>query len=461
MREVSVNLHKIYYGVLLLFYAPIFSYAEIIVDKNAPKNNQPDLLYHIEKKKMCKIQNAYCQGGKKTIINIQTPDIEGVSHNKYVKFNANRGNGYDKVIFNNILPSEENGNSNLINGEAVVILNEITSMNKSQLDTLLVVAGQSADLVIANPAGISCNGCRFVNTDYVTLTTGVPAFKGDKFAGFNVHQGDIYIGGEGLQHNESVDNYLDLFSDSLKVDGKIETIDLLSIIGKNAITFKGGKKLWLISLAGLFYDAENKIGMDVGKLGGMYANKIHIIAKRSGSSNQGEIIADKVVNIDSDAFISNVSGKIESPKIKLKSTGLIDNSKGRIKSERQGRDYDPKEKFGIRIKGGVIRNHEGRIYANSGHVSMEASNIFFNNHGEIRTLSTSGPADIKIKAKNINNINGGVISSDSIKINTNAFKNHHGRVVSVFDQIDLYYKTLNSGKGIINGGLGVSKVIKP
>ncbi|MBS0056981.1 filamentous hemagglutinin N-terminal domain-containing protein [Yersinia sp. Marseille-Q3913] len=461
MTKVNVSLHDICYGILLLSYAPPFLYAEVVVDRTAPKNNQPDLYYHIEEKKMCKMQNAYCQGGKYTVIDIQTPNSEGISHNKYVKFNAEKGKGYNKIIFNNIVASEKNGNSNLINGEAVVILNEVTSMSKSQLDSLLIVAGQSADIIIANPAGISCNGCRFRNTDYVTLTTGVPAFKGDKLAGFNVYQGNIYIGKEGLQHNEYMDNYLDLFSESLKVDGKIETTDLLSISGKNAISFKSDNKLWLRSLAGFSYNSKSEIGTDVSQLGGMYANKIFIVSKRSGSSNQGEIIADDIVSINSDFFISNVSGKIESHKIKLKSTGLIDNSKGRIKSERQGANYNQKEKFGVRIKGGLIKNHEGSIYANSGYVSMEAKNAFYNNNGDIRTLGSSGPADIKIKAKSMNNLNGSVISSDNIKVNANVFQNNHGRVISAFDQVDLHYKILSNKKGVIRGGLGVSKNIKP
>jgi len=37
------------------------------------------------------------------------------------------------------------------------------------------VAGNAADLIIANPNGIRVSGAGFINTPHATLTTGVPA----------------------------------------------------------------------------------------------------------------------------------------------------------------------------------------------------------------------------------------------------------------------------------------------
>lgn len=57
---------------------------------------------------------------------------------------------------------------------AQVILNEVVSANRSRLAGFTEVAGGKADVVVANPYGITCSGCGFINTDRVTLTTGKP-----------------------------------------------------------------------------------------------------------------------------------------------------------------------------------------------------------------------------------------------------------------------------------------------
>ncbi|KAA5621345.1 filamentous hemagglutinin N-terminal domain-containing protein, partial [Pseudomonas aeruginosa] len=63
-------------------------------------------------------------------------------------------------------------NNNLTAGSASVILNEVTSKNASSLKGFIEVNGQKADVVIANPNGITCSGCSFVNTNKAILTTG-------------------------------------------------------------------------------------------------------------------------------------------------------------------------------------------------------------------------------------------------------------------------------------------------
>ncbi|WP_218811047.1 two-partner secretion domain-containing protein, partial [Klebsiella quasipneumoniae] len=50
-------------------------------------------------------------------------------------------------------------------GSASVILNEVTSNKMSNLQGFIEVNGQKADVVIANPNGITCSGCSFINTN--------------------------------------------------------------------------------------------------------------------------------------------------------------------------------------------------------------------------------------------------------------------------------------------------------
>ncbi|MFP3803154.1 filamentous hemagglutinin N-terminal domain-containing protein, partial [Paraburkholderia sp. SIMBA_027] len=63
----------------------------------------------------------------------------------------------------------------------------------------LEVAGQRAEVVIANGSGISVNGGGFINTSRAILTTGSPNFAPDgSLAGFNVTGGNITVQGAGL-----------------------------------------------------------------------------------------------------------------------------------------------------------------------------------------------------------------------------------------------------------------------
>ncbi|WP_323840913.1 two-partner secretion domain-containing protein, partial [Photorhabdus africana] len=55
------------------------------------------------------------------------------------------------------------GNPWLAKGDASVILNEVNSHDRSHLNGWIEVAGHKAEVIIANPSGITCNGCGFIN----------------------------------------------------------------------------------------------------------------------------------------------------------------------------------------------------------------------------------------------------------------------------------------------------------
>lgn len=82
----------------------------------------------------------------------------------------------------------------LAGGEARIILNEINARDPSQLNGFIEVAGKQAQVVIANPAGITCSGCGFINADRATLTTGQVQLSEGNLTGYRVSQGEITIG---------------------------------------------------------------------------------------------------------------------------------------------------------------------------------------------------------------------------------------------------------------------------
>jgi len=143
------------------------------------------------------------------VVNIATPNQAGVSHNQYQNFNV----GTEGLILNNgtdrLTQSQLGGliqnNPNLKAGqEAKAIINEVTSANRSQLNGYMEVAGKGASVMVANPYGITCNGCGFINTPNATLTTGKPVLGADgKLQSLEVTQGAITVEGKGLDASQS------------------------------------------------------------------------------------------------------------------------------------------------------------------------------------------------------------------------------------------------------------------
>ncbi|WP_227726503.1 two-partner secretion domain-containing protein [Yersinia proxima] len=460
-------MEKIFLSFLIstfIFMTP-FLFAKVTVDANAPKHQQPGINKYIEERKSCKAQDVYCQGAVFTTINITTPTDQGVSYNKYEEFNLLFGRGHNKIFFNNLKVDGPGfvGNPNLIEKSAKIILNEVTSNKRTELYGSLAVIGATAHVIIANPFGIRCNNCQFNNTNHVTLTTGTPVFsRAGNLMGYHVAQGNISIDRNGLRHNDNFDNYLDLFSASLTIDGEIRSGDIAIATGKLNINHAPiGKLLNIKPIYDYIDEYKTNLVVDVTQLGGMYANKIFIFAKSGGIKNKGVIDAREIANLISTSFINNANGRISAPKIKIRSGGNIDNTRGRIKSDRQGLDFKVDEKFGIRISGHNVNNKTGSIYANSGLTSITADYTIDNTQGMIKSNASAGSADIKLKAKIVDNDYGNIITSQDIQIDTNELSNNKGRIVSAFSDIELRYKAFPGDIGVIYGGINVTRILKP
>lgn len=156
------------------------------------------------------------------IVNINAPSAKGVSRNEYNDLNV-QSNG---LIFNNStaiiqtdLAGYIDGNKHLNGKNARIILNEVVGNSRSALNGYMEIAGKSAELVIANQNGITCNGCGFINTTRSTLTTGLPTFDGSGgLTGFDVSIGDVDISGLGL--NASNVDEVDILARSVSLNGE-------------------------------------------------------------------------------------------------------------------------------------------------------------------------------------------------------------------------------------------------
>ena len=110
------------------------------------------------------------------VIDIARPDVNGLSNNSYTDFNI-PSNG---IVLNNSdsagtsqLAGDISANTNYNSGDAAsLILAQITGSDISLLEGALEVFGAEAGVIIANPSGITCNGCSFINASRVDLVTG-------------------------------------------------------------------------------------------------------------------------------------------------------------------------------------------------------------------------------------------------------------------------------------------------
>lgn len=225
---------------------------------------------------------AYTAPNGVPVVDIATPNGAGLSHNVFNDFNVGRNglvlNNGDtgQIARQSQLAGQVSANLNL-NNAARVILNEVTSGNRSTLAGYTEVLGARADVVIANQYGITCSGCGFINTPHVTLTTGMPTIDADgNLASLRVRRGDILVSGTGL--NGGGVDYLDLVARSVRVEAPVNGADLSVVSGANDWNHATRDAIAVAAPAG---DAP-AYGIDTSALGGMYANRIRLLATEQG-----------------------------------------------------------------------------------------------------------------------------------------------------------------------------------
>ncbi|HBM3226844.1 TPA: hemagglutinin repeat-containing protein [Klebsiella oxytoca] len=280
------------FGFLLAFSCLTPAKAAIVADNHAPGGQQPQI--------------ANSANGTPQV-NIQTPSGAGVSRNVYSQFDVD-GRG---VVLNNSHASTSTqlagmvaGNPNLAKGEARVILNEVNTRDPSRLNGYIEVAGQKAQVVIANPGGISCDGCGFINANRATLTTGQVQYSNGQISGYDVNRGEIIVQGGGLDAS-SVDS-TDLLARAVKINAGVWAQELKVTAGRNQIDAAHS----LTTAKSSDGSAAPAVAIDVSALGGMYAHKIRLVGTERGvgvhnAGNIGAAAGD--VAISADGALSNSS----------------------------------------------------------------------------------------------------------------------------------------------------------
>ena len=395
--STALSLNPIHFSLMLalgfVFLSPSVQAEDMAIraDKSAPGNQQPTVL---------QTGNGIPQ------VNIQAPSQAGVSRNQYSQFDvAEKG-----AVLNNARKAAQTqmagwvqGNPNLARGEAKVILNEVNSANPSRLKGYVEVAGKKADVVIANPSGIQCDGCGVINAGRTTLTTGKAEVENGELKGYRVQGGKVSVGQKGMDTSKA--DYTDIIADKAEIKGGVWGNKVKITTGKNkvdrtndSVVYVGDKNTNETDRTSESQnDQAQAYSVDVGQLGGMYAEKIHLVDNGQGLGvrNAGHIgAAAGDVKIDSQGKIVN-SGTISSTQqAELRAKKTIENT-GKIETK-QGN-------VSLRSQANVAQH--GSIVSRQGGISVQAKDNL------TQTGETVVKGNVAYQAKNIEASKGALIAA--------------------------------------------------
>ncbi|KVC74193.1 filamentous hemagglutinin [Burkholderia ubonensis] len=211
------------------------------------------------------------------------PAVAGVSSNTYSSFN--------------VTAAGATLNNTGINARTIV--NQVTSTNPSLIQGEIAVAGPRANVVLANPNGITVNGGSFVNTGHVALSTGNVSFNDVQIAPGVIQRnvvldtatGAIVVGPGGL---ESALIGLDLIAKSIRIDGPVHntytspTAGVRLLAGTSQVTLDTGlsptddKHEWLTRSATMNPDTASSYAIDITAAGSLTSGRVQLIVTDRG-----------------------------------------------------------------------------------------------------------------------------------------------------------------------------------
>ncbi|MBH2773897.1 hemagglutinin repeat-containing protein [Serratia marcescens] len=250
------------------------------------------------------------------VVDIVAPNGNGLSHNQYQDFNVNQPG----AVLNNSreaglsqLAGQLGANPNLGGREASVILNEVIGRNPSLLHGQQEIFGMAADYVLANPNGISCQGCGFINTSHSSLVVGNPLVENGVLQGYSTFGNRNTLSLNGTLNAGGV---LDLIAPKIDSRGEVIVQDFKHSNGKvTSATINAISGLNRVARDGTVQASQQTpTALDSYYLGSMQAGRINIIntaqgsgVKLAGSLNAGDELKVKAYDIRSESRIDDAS----------------------------------------------------------------------------------------------------------------------------------------------------------
>nr|WP_181427679.1 filamentous hemagglutinin N-terminal domain-containing protein [Pseudomonas soli] len=411
------------------------------------------------------------------IVNIATPNANGLSHNQFKDYNVDA----QGLILNNAIERTQAtqlggiivGNPNLNGRAADIILNEVNGANPSQLRGYTEVAGKSAHVIVANPHGISCDGCGFINTPNVTLSTGKPVIENGQLSRYQVDQGTVSIQGAGL--NASNVDQFEIITRATKINARIQANKLDIVAGRNDVdartltaTARGGDG-----------SPKQELAIDSSALGGMYANTIRLVGTEAGVGVRlaGDMVAGGDIHIDANGkldlgqasaggtLVAKAQGiDVQGPVHAAKDLAIT--SQGDLRNQRSlaAGDSLRLDSAGRVLNQGIVevgvsadgsRNRQGDLQVtaqavdNNGHTLAASRDLAINTNdlaNQDGTLSAGRSA--RIDAQQLDNQNRGrVLSAGNLGVNSQTLLNGQGGLIAGSGALDVNSRTLINRKG--------------
>ena len=394
------------------------------------------------------------------LVNITAPSSGGVSRNEYEMFNvpdkgAILNNSY--TLSKTELAGYVPGNNNMAERPAKIIVNEVTGAGPTSMDGFLEVAGNRADVVIANPNGITVNGGGFINTGKAFLTTGKPVYDGeDHLQRFDITGGDILIEGKGLGGKET--ESLAILSRAVKINAGIWAKDLHITTGANTVD---AKTLEASAIEGK--GGRPAFALDTAAIGGMYAGRITLVGteKGLGVNNSGTWSAEDNLILDWNGDLKN-SGTIYSKGNADLRASHLENDKT-IAAER---NLSAAAKENIRNQGKLLAGENMDIYAgktldNAGHAMESGNNLSIETGDAINnaagTIKSGGSQQIKA-GHALTNTEGTLAADGNINIQTD--KMTGDGIVSAGKKAGILLEKDFTNTGRLEAGSSLSLAVK-
>jgi filamentous hemagglutinin len=339
------------------------------------------------------------------LVNIQTPNDAGVSRNSYNQFDVDQRG----AILNNArlnapthLDGWVSGNPSLAAGTARVILNEVHSNDPSLLRGHIEVAGDRAQVIVANPAGITCAGCGFINATHATMTTGTPMFEAGALAHYRVQGGTIHVAGQGLDTRGA--DQTDLIARAVEVNAGIWAQRLAVTVGTNTVSADHAHVTQTEPSGEM-----PAFALDVGALGGMYAQKIVLVGTEHGvgvcyAGTMGAQVGELVVQVN--GRLELVGGEMRAARVVIQAASLAN----------QGGTIEQTGMQDFVVQAGSVRNRRGGRIGSATKVDQ----ITESDHGTPR-LSTAGELMI---VNRLENSGGQILANGNIDLTARAGLNN-------------------------------------
>ncbi|HIB7235233.1 TPA: contact-dependent inhibition toxin CdiA [Escherichia coli] len=359
------------------------------------------------------------------VVNIATPNGAGISHNRFTDYNV----GKEGLILNNatgkLNPTQLGGliqnNPNLkAGGEAKGIINEVTGGNRSLLQGYTEVAGKAANVMVANPYGITCDGCGFINTPHATLTTGRPVMNADgSLQALEVTEGSITINGAGLDGTRS--DAVSIIARATEVNAALHAKDLTVTAGANRVTADG-------RVSALKGEGDvPKVAVDTGALGGMYARRIHLTSTESGVGvNLGNLYAR-----EGDIILNSAGKLVLKNSLAGGNTTVTGTNVSLSGDNKAGGNLSVTGTTGLTLNQSRLVTDKNLVLSSSGQIVQ--------NGGEL----TAGQ-NAMLSAQHLNQTSGAVNAAENVTLTTTGDITLKGRSVAG--------KTLTVSSGSLNNG---------